>query len=39
LPSSLSGSVILRVIDTDRTPGNRDLDSISIDQLFIRSVP
>jgi len=39
LPSAASGSVMIRVIDTDRTPGNRDLDSVSIDEIFLRSVP
>ena len=39
LPSSLSGTVLFRVVDTDRTPGNRALDTVSIDELFVRSVP
>ena len=39
LPSSLSGTVEIRVTDTDRTPGNSALDTVSIDELFIRSVP
>ena len=39
LPPTVSGSVMIRVIDTDRTPGSRDLDSVSIDELFLRSVP
>jgi hypothetical protein len=38
LPSSLSGNVILRVIDTDRTAGAQSLDSVWFDQLWIRSV-
>jgi hypothetical protein len=39
LPSGLSGSVIFRVVDTDRTPGNRDLDTVGVDELFVRSIP
>ena len=39
LPSSLLGAVLIRVLDTDRTPGNRDLDTVSIDQLFLRAIP
>jgi hypothetical protein len=39
LPSSLSGSVLVRVVDTDRTPGHRDLDTVWIDELFVRTVP
>jgi uncharacterized repeat protein (TIGR01451 family) len=38
LPSTLSGPVYIRVMDTDRTAGNQDLDEIHIDHLFIRSV-
>jgi len=37
LPSSLSGTVYIRVQDTDRTKGRTGLDTISIDQMFIRS--
>ncbi len=39
LPATLSGPVIFRVVDTDREPGNRDLDTVSVDELFVRSVP
>jgi hypothetical protein len=39
LPASLSGTVMLRVIDTNRTQGTQDLDTVSIDELFIRSIP
>lgn len=39
LPADTSGNVYIRVTDTDRTPGKRDLDTISIDHLFIRSAP
>jgi len=37
LPSSLSGTVYVRVQDTDRTKGRTSLDTIYIDQMFIRS--
>jgi hexosaminidase len=37
LPSSTSGTVYIRVKDTDQTSGNRNLDTINIDHLFIRS--
>jgi hypothetical protein len=37
LPSDISGTVYIRVMDTDRTAGNRALDTINIDHLFIRS--
>jgi hypothetical protein len=39
LPASLSGSVLFRVADTDRTPGNQFLDTVSIDDLFVRTMP
>ena len=38
LPASLSGSVVLRVVDTDRTPGHKSLDTVTLDQPWIRSV-
>ena len=34
----LSGSVKVRVRDTDRAAGNEDLDSVFIDELFLRHV-
>jgi hypothetical protein len=37
LPASLSGTVYIRVRDTDRTPGNRSQDTIFVDHVFIRS--
>jgi len=37
LPSNLSGTVYIRVQDTDRTKGRTSLDTIYIDQMFIRS--
>jgi len=39
LPATFSGTILIRVLDTDRTPGNRDLDTVSIDQLFLRAIP
>ncbi len=37
LPSTVSGLVYIRVIDTDRTSGNKVLDTIKVDELFIRN--
>jgi serine protease len=37
LPSSLAGTVYIRVLDTDRTKGNSDLDRVYIDEMFIES--
>jgi hypothetical protein len=38
LPSDLSGTVYIRVMDTDQTAGKKTLDTIYIDHMFIRSV-
>ena len=38
LPGDISGAVYIRVMDTDQTTGNKALDTIYIDHLFIRSV-
>ena len=38
LPNDLSGTVYIRVKDTDQTAGNQGLDTVHIDQMFIRSV-
>lgn len=38
LPNYLSGTVYIRVIDTDRTPGNKSLDTIAIDHMYIKCV-
>jgi hypothetical protein len=38
LPNDLSGTVYIRVKDTDQTAGNQGLDTVYIDQMFIRSV-
>ena len=39
LPATLVGAVMFRIRDTVRTPGNQWLDTVSIDELFVRSVP
>ena len=39
LSTTPSGSILVRVVDTDRTAGHQDLDSVSVDELFVRSVP
>lgn len=36
LPAGPGGSALIRVTDTDQTNGNSALDSISVDQLFLR---
>ena len=38
LPPTLAGPVTIRVIDTDRTPGNSTMDTILIDSLVVRSI-
>ena len=38
LPGSVSGSVTIRVTDTNRTAGNQTLDTVTIDELFVRSL-
>jgi hypothetical protein len=37
LPDGTSGTVIVRVVDTDRTPGNAASDVVLIDELFLRT--
>ena len=39
LPAGLSGTVTIRVVDTDRTAGHTMQDSVSIDEVFVRSAP
>ncbi len=39
LPGAVSGSVLIRVVDTDRTAGHQTLDSVALDEVFIRSIP
>jgi len=36
LPSSPSGSIIIRVVDTDHTTGHKNLDTLRVDQLYIQ---
>jgi hypothetical protein len=35
LPSTISGTIYIRVLDTDRTSGYTNLDTISIDHMYI----
>jgi PKD repeat protein len=37
LPSGLQGEVRIRLRDTDRTPGSRTLDTVYVDEMYIRS--
>ncbi|MHC4087536.1 MAG: CBM35 domain-containing protein, partial [Planctomycetota bacterium] len=37
LPSSISGTVYIRVTDSDQTQGNKALDTVYVDHMFIRS--
>ncbi len=37
LPNTLSGTLYLRVRDTDRTPGNTSLESLRVDRLLVRT--
>ena len=37
LPPGTSGTIHIRVIDTDRTPGNRVLDTIFIDHMYFQA--
>ena len=39
LPGGLSGNVTIRVVDTNRAAGTQGLDTVSIDELWIRVVP
>lgn len=34
-----SGPVLIRVVDSDRTPGNGFFDSVFVDDFFVRSIP
>ena len=36
IPGAPSGSIVIRVVDTDRTRGNRDKNTISVDHLYIQ---
>ncbi len=37
LPNDISGRVEIKVTDTDKTQGNRDLDTVFVDTLYIRT--
>ena len=37
LPNSVSGTVYIRVRDTNQTQGASELDAIHVDHMFIRS--
>ena len=37
MPATTRGTVYIRVIDTDRSQGNRSQDTVFIDQMYIRS--
>jgi hypothetical protein len=39
LPGTVTGNVIVRVVDTDRTAGHQTLDTVTIDELWIRAAP
>lgn len=39
LPASVAGPVTIRVVDTNRAPGGQLIDTVSIDELWIRTVP
>jgi hypothetical protein len=37
MPSSLSGTVYIRVVDTDSGAGNQYMDTVYVDHMYIRS--
>ncbi|NIP56420.1 MAG: hypothetical protein GWO10_14815 [candidate division Zixibacteria bacterium] len=37
MPSSLSGTVYIRVVDTDSTAGNQAMDTLYVDHMYIHS--
>jgi hypothetical protein len=37
LPATTLGTLFVRVVDRDRTPGNTALDSLTVDHMYIRS--
>ncbi len=39
LPPGLLGNVTFRVVDTNRSPGTPALDTVRVDQLFVRAIP
>ena len=38
LPASTVGSLLIRVVDTDSTEGAQDIDFVSLDEMFIRTL-
>ncbi len=38
LPPSLSGTVYIRVVDTDSTKRNQDMDTLYVDKMYIHSI-
>lgn len=38
LPPATRGTVLVRVVDTDRTAGNSGIDAVTVDRLVIRTV-
>ena len=39
LPGGIEGAVTIRVVDTNRSPGEQVLDVVYVDEMFVRSVP
>ncbi len=37
-PGGAAGTVTIRVVDTDRTPGHQTLDQVQIDEIFVRGI-
>ncbi|HEY5651269.1 MAG TPA: LamG-like jellyroll fold domain-containing protein, partial [Acidimicrobiia bacterium] len=37
LPEDASGTIVVRVVDTDETPGNASLDTVFVDMLVLRT--
>lgn len=36
IPGAPSGSIVIRVVDTDQTQGNRDEDTVFVDHLYVQ---
>jgi len=39
LPATLKGTIYIQVVDTNRTPGNKSLDTLYVDRMYIQSIP
>ena len=39
LPAGATGNVSIRVVDTNRAAGNQAFDTVTIDELFVRTTP